>query len=357
MILKRGFSIFVASLCLMDSGSAVANDLLEHYRLELADNPTGVYESIGHVYFITEAGCIEDKRSAGSTESKRAEKKFFQVFTQEVQNRSVSIETSEWSSFPIFAKVEQQLVAEKFNQIKVGYQLLSDSNLEGCVRRQVRVSQLESFVEQTVVVSQQEVAKRVAMIIAEWVATQDYEQLTTQLDFEALSEVSALYKTLNQEAALTADSESQNIEGLDHYDINAVLGVAKSQQGMRLATSHAVNLSSSQYWYSQADTLFKEGLSPDQIQQYLTLSLNANPMNTEGWKILSNLMRSVSPDDALWTARQQFLTSGGSLDVWVYLYKALEVNHPQQANQLHKFLQHVAPHWSLSDWEQNQIKG
>ncbi|MDC5839396.1 hypothetical protein [Vibrio europaeus] len=353
MKLSKFLQGLMGALSVVASSSVWSVDLLEHYHQELAVKPAGVYESIDHLYFITDVECVEDKRSAGSQESKRAEALFYQTLTQEVQTRSVTIEPNEWQSLPIFKTVQNQLVAHKLSQIQVPHQLLADSNLEGCARRQVRVSAIDNFKRQAISISSHDMADSVGDVIAQLVEKQDFEQLAELLTSESLPEVSELYLTLSEGASSTGET----VIGNNHYDINGVLNTAKIAEGKQLASINRVNVRASEYWLSKADNLFLQGQSPEQINQYLTLALNADPYNANGWRTLSNLTRSVSQDDALWTARQYFLVSGGALDAWVYLFKALQVRNPEQANQLQKLLKQVAIQWPLNEWEQNQIKG
>ncbi|MGF1767615.1 hypothetical protein L4D06_09555 [Enterovibrio makurazakiensis] len=345
-------------LSLIASSSVWGSDLLEHYRSELIDNPIGVYESIDHVFFITEAECIEEKRSAGSLESKKAQAHFYQLLAQEVEKRVLSIEPSEWESLPIFEEIQYRQKAQRLKQSRVHYQLLSDSNLDNCVRRQVRASSIEAFNSQHITISNKDVAPLVGEAIAELVADKDYDKLAQQLNSPSLPEVSGLYRVLIQGEVTASNNDlADAVVGMDQYDINGVLSTAKLLGGRTLASSDKANPQASEYWLIKAENLFERGQSPVQIKRYLTLSLNADPRNANAWKTLSNLMRTIGQDDALWTARQYFLASGGSLNAWVYLYSALEVAHPDQANQLLKLLKQVANEWPLSHWEQNQIKG
>lgn len=75
------------------STHALAFDARDVYEQKYAEQPSGVYQDSGHLFFVVKLACEGgDKKYSGTKESKLAEKAFYQQLLAEASLRRVSFD-------------------------------------------------------------------------------------------------------------------------------------------------------------------------------------------------------------------------------------------------------------------------
>lgn len=337
---------------------AQALDLPAIYQQHLAEKPVGRYEQDGYLFIITQAQCSDESKHAGTAQGKIAEAAFYAQLAEEVQTRTVRIAPHAVAPSTLARLAEQALIRAEVSSVNIRHQKVADVRLPNCVKRQVRAVAINSFVSQPTLFSAAQVEQKAGELLVAMLQQHQYSQLMTV--FAEPSEFSVLYQLfelLSASDSRTWQAPNQIEQMRDSYDINGVLAAVKSYQGILYANVLSTNKLAADTFYQQANSLFKQGVSPELIEQKLSLSLNADPQHTQSWKLLSSLFRAINPDEAVYAAKQYFIHSEASLSAWVSLFKALEPSSPAQAQAIQILMRYVAQSTELTAWEIKQIKG
>ncbi|WP_406733752.1 hypothetical protein RJD39_06015 [Vibrio scophthalmi] len=351
---------------------AQALDLPAIYQQHLAEKPVGRYEQGGYLFIITQAQCSDESKHAGTAQGKIAEAAFYAQLAEEVQTRTVRIAPHAVVPLTLARLAEQELIRAQVSSVNIRHQKVADVRLPNCVKRQVRAVSIDSFASQPTLISATQVEQKAGELLVAMLQQHQYSQLMTvfaePVDQSSSasnivsepSEFSVLYQLfelLSASDSRTWQAPNQIEQMRDSYDINGVLAAVKSYQGMLYANVLSTNKLAADTFYQQANSLFKQGVSPELIEQKLSLSLNADPQHTQSWKLLSSLFRAINPDEAVYAAKQYFIHSEASLSAWVSLFKALEPSSPAQAQAIQILMRYVAQSTELTAWEIKQIKG
>ncbi|EGU37912.1 hypothetical protein [Vibrio scophthalmi] len=337
---------------------AQALDLPAIYQQHLAEKPVGRYEQDGYLFIITQAQCSDESKHAGTAQGKIAEAAFYAQLAEEVQTRTVRIAPHAVAPSTLARLAVQALIRAEVSSVNIRHQKVADVRLPNCIKRQVRAVAINSFVSQPTQVSAAQVEQKAGELLVAMLQQHQYPQLMTV--FAEPSEFSVLYQLfelLSASDSRTWQAPNQIEQMRDSYDINGVLAAVKSYQGILYANVLSTNKLAADTFYQQANSLFKQGVTPELIEQKLSLSLNADPQHTQSWKLLSSLFRAINPDEAGYAAKQYFIHSEASLSAWVSLFKALEPSSPAQAQAIQILMRYVAQSTELTAWEIKQIKG
>ncbi|ANS85276.1 hypothetical protein RJD38_00160 [Vibrio scophthalmi] len=337
---------------------AQALDLPAIYQQHLAEKPVGRYEQNGYLFIITQAQCSDESKHAGTAQGKIAEAAFYAQLAEEVQTRTVRIAPHVVAPSTLARLAEQALIRAEVSSVNIRHQKVADVRLPNCIKRQVRAVAINSFVSQPTLFSAAQVEQKAGELLVAMLQQHQYSQLMTV--FSEPSEFSVLYQLfelLSASNSRTWQAPNQIEQMRDSYDINGVLAAVKSYQGILYANVLSTNKLAADTFYQQANSLFKQGVNPELIEQKLSLSLNADPHHTQSWKLLSSLFRAINPDEAVYAAKQYFIHSEASLSAWVSLFKALEPSSPAQAQAIQILMRYVAQSTELTAWEIKQIKG
>jgi tetratricopeptide (TPR) repeat protein len=124
------------------------------------------------------------------------------------------------------------------------------------------------------------------------------------------------------------------------------------------ASVPGVYRSMAQNYFVKAELLFKSGKQADEIIRLLTVSLNLDPKNYQGWSLLGTMLRAKkSYSLALSCYFQSLLQQPQNPDLWINIAKSLAaLNHPVEANKLASIALKFSKPFSASEWAQKQAQ-
>ncbi|WP_372882261.1 hypothetical protein [Psychromonas sp.] len=367
--------VFIFALALFSTQS-IAFDAREIYQNKLIEQPTGVYQDSGLLFFVVKQPCLTTKKYSGTKESKQAEQVFYTQLVDQVNTRSISfnpqsISVSGRLKEDIFTEISKRYDAKK----AISHQLLFDRDSKGCIREYVQVAQAEQFEKNKINIPQTDIDYVQNELIINALNEKKYARLGAYFNSLQINKLALIYNELSHDASypfairlnndigaykaycvLNFDCKSTSKKFSD-YDFNAVLATTFAAEGVINLHSLNPSLEMAKEFYLRAKNNFDKGQKPQQILDDLTISLNANPINADAWEKLSAIYRATNKNQlALFAVNQYSMQNATSVEPWVYLLKVIAATDKVEADKLHVLLISISDHVALSTWAQKQIK-
>lgn len=367
--------VFLFVLALFTTQS-VASDAREIYQNKFIEQPTGVYQDSGLLFFVVKQPCLTTKKYSGTKESKQAERLFYTQLVHELNVRSISFNPQ---SIPFSGRLKEDIfteISKRYDAKKaISHRLLFDRDSKGCMREYVRVAQAEQFDKNKIKIPQEDIIRVQSELIIDALNEEDYLRLASYFNSLQINSLALIYTELSRDAsypfAIKFNSDlsryetycandsycKSKIKNHSDYDFNTVLATAFNAKGIINLNSLNPSVNMAKEFYLRAKSNFDKGQNPQQIINDLTISLNANPINADAWEKLSAIYRATNKNQlALFAANQYNIQNADSAESWVYLLKAITLTNKAEADKLHTLLVSISDHVALSTWAQKQIK-
>ena len=359
------------------STHALAFDARDVYEQKYAEQPSGVYQDSGHLFFVVKQACEGDKKYSGTKESKLAEKTFYQQLLAEASLRRVSFDPNSISLSGQLKKDVLVSIGQQYDaKALISHQLLFDRDNGSCLREYVQVADATQFEQEKIQVPADTAEKVRNKLLLDAMEQQDLPLLASYMRSLDLTNLESVYAERTKAPYYAVDFQlgddpsaysqfceqdskycPKQTQNTYQFDFNSVLDTAFSEKGIINLNSIHPRIKMSSALYANAKSNFDSGKNPAQIELDLTLSLNANANNPLAWQMLSSLYRATNkPQLALYSAQQYLSQQPFSTESWVYLLAPLRNEDQQQAQRLHDVLSSLAKHAQFSPWAQNQIK-
>ena len=329
------------------------------YNEKIINKPTGIYTANEYTFFVVRQECLSTKKFAGTIESKAAYKKFIKLLNDELVNRNLKLNLKE-SNVPKI--MEDSVVSVISSQYKsstlITHQLLFDRNDKNvnCGREYIVITKDVDLNSNHILLAKPIIDDAIIKVLSDALKNKKFTLLSDYLNALNIHDIADIYLNVNQEPHLIEKTISYPVSRVNPYDINGVLTKVLTSAVPLPYKSIQPNKELSKIFINRALDNFKKGIEPEQIIFDATLSINADPSFAAGWKILSDIYRSLDHQSHSYTTAKQYLLNDPSnLNGWVYMLVTNKHLLKEDVNYRRSIIKDLAKSHHLSNWAINQI--